>query len=136
MFTGIVETMGLIVKCQPDDSGSVLVIESAKIVDDLQLGDSVSVDGVCLTVTMIEHGSFTVGVSPETIRRSNLGDLKEKSRVNLERAVLAGGRLGGHYVQGHIDGTGMITERSDDGTALRLVISAPEALLPYIVEKG
>jgi riboflavin synthase len=136
MFTGIVEAMGLIVTCQPEDSGSVLVIESSMIVEDLHLGDSVSVDGVCLTVTTIEQESFTVGVSPETLRRSNLGDLREQSRVNLERAVLAGGRMGGHYVQGHVDGIGMITERSDDGTALRLVMSAHTALLPYIVEKG
>jgi riboflavin synthase len=94
------------------------------------------VDGVCLTATALMEHRFAVGVSPETLRRTNLGDRRAGDALNLERAVLAGSRIGGHYVQGHVDQIGTIRERSNDGPALKLVIEAPAELLPYIVEKG
>jgi riboflavin synthase len=104
--------------------------------NDLHLGDSVSVDGVCLTVTDIAERRFSVGISPETLRRTNLGERRTSDRLNLERAVLAGSRIGGHYVQGHVDQVGVVRERSSDGPAVNLVIGTTSELLPYIVEKG
>ena len=136
MFTGIVETTGCLSEVREDIEGVTFVIEAPMILEDLRLGDSVSVDGVCLTATALMEHQFAVGVSPETLRRSNLGDRRAGDALNLERAVLAGSRIGGHYVQGHVDQIGTIRERSNDGPALKLVIEAPAELLPYIVEKG
>ena len=136
MFTGIVETTGCLSEVREDEVGVTFVIEAPMILEDLGLGDSVSVDGVCLTATALMEHRFAVGVSPETLRRTNLGDRRAGDALNLERAVLAGSRIGGHYVQGHVDQIGTIRERSNDGPALKLVIEAPAELLPYIVEKG
>jgi riboflavin synthase len=136
MFTGIVETTGCLSEIRENEAGVTFVIEAPKILDDLRLGDSVSVDGVCLTATELLEKRFAVGVSPETLRRSNLGDRRVGDALNLERAVLAGSRIGGHYVQGHIDQIGTILERVNDGPALKLVIETPADLMPYIVEKG
>ncbi len=136
MFSGIVETTGCLRDIREDVAGVTFVIEAPSILDDLNLGDSVSVDGVCLTATELTVDRFAVGVSPETLRRSNLGDRRVGDALNLERAVLVGARIGGHYVQGHVDQIGMIRERTNDGPALNLVISVDPILLPYIVEKG
>jgi riboflavin synthase len=136
MFTGIVETRGCLSEVRENGAGVTFVIEAPMILEDLRLGDSVSVDGVCLTATALMENQFAVGVSPETLRRSNLGDRRAGDVLNLERAVLAGSRIGGHYVQGHVDQIGTIRERSNDGPALKLVIETPAELLPYIVEKG
>ena len=105
MFTGIVEEIGTIKKVEKGAKSSKLTIEGAKIFDDLKLGDSVAVNGVCLTVTEYTKNTFTADVMNETLSRSNLGDLKNGSRVDLERAMAADGRFGGHIVSGHIDGT-------------------------------
>jgi riboflavin synthase len=136
MFSGIVETTGCLSDIREDDAGVTFVIEAPSIMNDLNLGDSVSVDGVCLTATELSVDRFAVGVSPETLRRSNLGDRRVGDALNLERAVLVGARIGGHYVQGHVDQIGLIRERTNDGPALDLVISVDPILLPYIVEKG
>jgi riboflavin synthase len=136
MFSGIVETTGCLRDIREDGAGVTFVIEAPSILDDLNLGDSVSVDGVCLTAIELSADRFAVGVSPETLRRSNLGVRRVGDALNLERAVLVGARIGGHYVQGHVDQTGMICERTNDGPALNLVISVDPILLPYIVEKG
>jgi riboflavin synthase len=136
MFSGIVETTGCLRDIREDGAGVTFVIEAPSILDDLNLGDSVSVDGVCLTATELSVDRFAVGVSPETLRRSNLGDRRVGDALNLERAVLVGARIGGHYVQGHVDQIGLIRERTNDGPALDLVISVDPILLPYIVEKG
>jgi len=136
MFSGIVETTGCLRDIREDVAGVTFVIEAPSILDDLNLGDSVSVDGVCLTATELAPDRFAVGVSPETLRRSNLGDRRVGDALNLERAVLVGARIGGHYVQGHVDQIGMIRERTNDGPALNVVISVDPKVLPYIVEKG
>jgi riboflavin synthase len=136
MFSGIVETTGCLSEVRENDAGVTFVIEAPMILEDLRLGDSVSVDGVCLTAVELMENQFAVGVSPETLRRSNLGDRQVGDALNLERAVLAGSRIGGHYVQGHVDQVGTIRQRSNDGPALMLVIATPPELLPYIVEKG
>lgn len=136
MFTGIVETVGRVVDVKDETGSTTMVIDAPPITDGLVLGDSVNVDGACLTVTQLAGERFAVGLSPETLRRTNLGERRSGESVNLERAVLAGARIGGHYVQGHVDGVGRLLERADDGSALRLRISAPASLMPYIVEKG
>lgn len=136
MFSGIVEQTGILAELRQDGKGVTFVIATSPPMDDLHLGDSVSVDGVCLTVTERAKDRFSVGVSPETLRRSNLGERTMGDHLNLERAVLVGARIGGHYVQGHVDDVGVIRERASDGDALKLVIGAAPALLPYIVEKG
>ena len=136
MFSGIVETTGCLSAVDESELGVTFVIEAPSVLGDLHLGDSVNVDGVCLTVTELLRDRFSVGVSPETLRRSNLGERRVGDRLNLERAVLAGSRIGGHYVQGHVDHIGTVRERSSDGSALAMVIGTPPDLLPYIVEKG
>lgn len=114
-----------------------LTIESSKVVSDVKLGDSISVNGVCLTVTAFTGNSFTVDVMPETYRMTNLSKLKPGGRVNLERAMLAGGRYGGHIVQGHIDGTGIIRNRVNEHNAVVFTIEPQDpAQLRYIVARG
>jgi riboflavin synthase len=94
------------------------------------------VNGVCLTVTQYDAAAFTVGLAPETLRRTNLGDLRAGDGVNLERAVAAGGRMGGHYVQGHVDGVGTVRRVDPEGVGARMWFDAPPEVVPYIVEKG
>src|SRR5689334_14163479 len=101
MFTGIVEEVGRIKRC----TGSGFEVEARLVLEDAKLGDSISINGVCLTVVQLEPGLFSVDTVPETLRRSNLGDLSAGDPVNLERALSAGARLGGHFVQGHVEGT-------------------------------
>ena len=136
MFTGIVEEIGTVRALEERDGGVYLQVEASIVCDDLRLGDSVSVNGVCLTVTQYDAAAFTVGLAPETLRRTNLGDLHAGDGVNLERAVAAGGRMGGHYVQGHVDGTGEILGARPEGDSLWMTFRAPADLLPYLVVKG
>lgn len=137
MFTGIVEEMGLVLAAmqgQPHDN--TLTIGCRTTLEDIRLGDSIAVNGVCLTVTAFDARSFTVGTAPETLRRTNLGGLRPGDAVNLERSLAFGGRMGGHYVQGHVDGTGVVTASIPDGEARLVTIDVPPNLATYIVEKG
>lgn len=136
MFTGIIEEIGIILAVQNGPASSLLTIQAAKVLEDVKDGDSIAVNGVCLTVT--SHGSsyFTADVMHETLNRSSLGNLRQGSPVNLERAMAAGGRFGGHIVSGHIDGTGTIAAIRQDDIAIWYTISASPAILRYIIEKG
>ncbi|MBD5543555.1 MAG: riboflavin synthase [Lachnospiraceae bacterium] len=136
MFTGIVEEVGTILQIDRGSKSSVLHIGGKLIFDDLKIGDSVAVNGVCLTVTTLSSNSFTADVMSETLSRSSLGTLTRNSPVNLERAMAANGRFGGHIVSGHIDGTGTIESIKKDDNAVWYSINASEKLMRYIVEKG
>lgn len=137
MFTGIVEEIGTVQSTTVDaELGKSLTIGCATVVADAAIGDSIAINGICLTVTASTATSFTIGVTPETLRRTNLGRLNVGDPVNLERSLAFGGRMGGHYVQGHVDGTSEIVDVAPDGDSLRVTIRPPEHLLPYIVEKG
>lgn len=132
MFTGIIEEIG----CLQASGGGSLTIQAKKVLEDVHLGDSIAVNGACLTVTRFDSGSFTVDVMEETLRRSSLGALKKGSKVNLERAMAANGRFGGHIVSGHIDGTGTIEKLCHEGNAVWVTIACPRNLMRYIAEKG
>ena len=136
MFTGIVEELGEVLNKQFNSESAVLFIRGRKISEDLKKGDSVAVNGVCLTAARITSGAFYADVMPETIRRTNLQDLKIGDRVNLERALTSGGRLGGHFVSGHIDGTGVLLGERREGNAVVKTFSCPDEVLRYIVVKG
>jgi len=116
--------------------GWELEVEAKEALGQASLGCSIAVNGVCLTVTEFDDASFKVGLAPETLRRSNLGDLSSGSPVNLERALPADGRNSGHFVQGHVDDVGIIKELRADGDSLFVTVKAPARLLPYIVPKG
>ncbi len=132
MFTGIVEEVGTV---RSFGQGR-LTIAAHTVMPTLELGGSISVNGVCLTVTSLEEDDFRVDVVPETLRRTNLGDLSIDSPVNFERPLRADGRLDGHIVQGHVDGTGTISDISADGEALMVRIDVPPQVARYVVEKG
>ena len=132
MFTGIVEEIGSIKTIESDR----LDITASVVLDDLKPGDSVSVNGACLTVTNLHESYFSVNIVPETIRRTNLGQLCVDSGVNLERAIQAAGRFGGHIVQGHVDTTGRVISIEKDAEALLIAITTPDSYMKYIVEKG
>lgn len=136
MFTGIVEEIGKIVRVEKGAKSSRLTVSGDKIFSDLKLGDSVATNGVCLTVTSFSKGIFTADVMNETLKRSNLGELRQGSMVNLERAMIANGRFGGHIVSGHIDGTGVITKIEQDDIAVWYTIRADRKIMKYIIEKG
>jgi riboflavin synthase len=146
MFTGLVETIGTVTSLVSLDSStsggngtSLTISDCSSILTDAVLGDSICVNGTCLTVTELSSGKdhFKVGVAPETLRRTNLGSLKEGSRVNLERAVLGSTRMGGHFVQGHVDTIATIESVTPDGNALTFRLKPREKeVLRYIVEKG
>lgn len=136
MFTGIVEEIGKIQNIKNNDKSSVLHIEGNKIFEDIHIGDSISVNGVCLTVTSFYDNVFTADVMNETISRSSLGQLKIGNFVNLERAMSANGRFGGHIVSGHIDGVGKIVKIEKDDNATWYTVSVEDNLMKYIVEKG
>jgi riboflavin synthase len=118
------------------DQANQLTVNCHTVLEGTRIGDSIAVNGTCLTVTALTNHSFTVGLSPETLRRTNLGLLKVGDPVNLERALAFGGRMGGHYVQGHVDGIGEIVAIVPEGDSKRVTIRPPARLLPYIVEKG
>ncbi len=136
MFTGIIEEIGTVKNIQRNGSNSFIVIEAKKVLEDVHLGDSIAVNGVCLTVTKNDGSIFQADVMNETLSRSSLGELSQGSKVNLERAMAANGRFGGHIVSGHIDGTGTITDIVNDGIAVWYTISANADIMRYIVEKG
>ena len=135
MFTGIVETLGTVDSIQSTGQSSRLVLR-APILDDVVGGDSIAVNGVCLTATEVSDASFAADVMAETLRRTSLGSLVAGDPVNLERAVTASTRLGGHVVQGHVDGVGHLSQRAPAGEFDEISIQLPEALLRYVVEKG
>ena len=132
MFTGIIEETGKLLRAE---SGK-LHIQAKKVLEGTKIGDSIAVNGVCLTVTALSSSDFTADVMPETLKRSSLGTLKSGSGVNLERAIAADGRFGGHIVSGHIDGTGTVEEIKKDGNAIRYQIRTQPDITRGIVEKG
>lgn len=136
MFTGIVEEIGTILSVKKGVKSSALTISGDLIFEDMHIGDSIAVNGVCLTVTNKTKESFTADVMAETLRRSSLGSLKAGSKVNLERAMAANGRFGGHIVSGHIDGTGEIESFVKEDNAVWVTVKTPVKLLKYIIEKG
>lgn len=136
MFTGIVEEVGEITGLRRTPTSTVLGVRAKTVLGGTKLGDSIAVNGVCLTVVRLLEDGFEGDVMPETMRRTNLGALRPGARVNLERAMAADGRFGGHIVAGHVDGTGTITALSPEGNAVWVTISAAPEILHYIVEKG
>ena len=136
MFTGIVEEIGTLKSVQKGRHSAVLRIQAKKILEDVHIGDSIAVNGICLTVTEFSANEFAADVMHETMSRTNLGQLRQGSPVNLERAMAANGRFGGHIVSGHVDGTGTIASITRDDNAIWYTISAAPAILRYIVEKG
>lgn len=136
MFTGIIEEIGTILSSNLTRGSGELKIAAKLILDDAKLGDSIAVNGVCLTITHIAGPEITFDVSAETLRRSNLGNVKRGERVNLERALAADGRFGGHLVSGHIDGTGTLTDKQDEGNAVIFTFNAPGNIMHYMIEKG
>jgi riboflavin synthase len=131
MFTGIVEELGKIISL-----GSSLKISAKTVLEDVHIGDSIAVNGICLTVTGFTSSDFTVDAMPETWHRTALGQLGIGSLVHLERAMAANGRFGGHIVSGHIDGTGIITGYRNDGNAIWITIKTDKEILKYIAPKG
>ena len=132
MFSGIVEEVGRVKVVQHGR----LVIEAAKVMEDLKVSDSISVNGACLTVTWEDGASFAVDVVPETLRRTDLGSLDEGAPVNLERPLAVDGRFGGHFVQGHVDATGTVESIAKEGEDVLVRIQAPPSVMRYVVEKG
>ena len=136
MFTGIVEELGTVKQVVSGSAWGQIEIAGQKVLEGTKLGDSIAVNGVCLTVTNLRSDSFTADVMAETMRRSNLGSLKKGDQVNLERAMAADGRFGGHMVSGHIDGTGVISQMKQEGNAVWVTVDTSEELMRLIVEKG
>ncbi|MDR7071104.1 riboflavin synthase [Fictibacillus barbaricus] len=136
MFTGIIEELGTIKSIDKGNETIVLTISASKVLKDVHLGDSIAVNGVCLTVTSFNSIQFTVDVMPETYRSSTLKQLNNRSTVNLERAMAAGGRFGGHFVSGHVDGTGEIIEKRPEKNAIYYVVKLPSHLMQYFILKG
>ena len=137
MFTGIVEEQGIVITADTGhERDNTLLIQANTVLQGTQIGDSINVAGVCLTVTAQSNSTFLVGLSPETLRRTNLGILRNGDPVNLERALTYGGRMGGHSVQGHIDGVAHISAIRHEGESKFITITPPADLLKYIVMKG
>jgi len=136
MFTGIIEEMGKLKKIQHGTDSARLTFEAAEVLKDVRLGDSIAVNGICLTVVHFNERFFDVDVMAETLRKTNLEDLKPGDRVNLEPALRAGDRLGGHIVSGHIDGVGVITRQRREDIAVLTEIRAPAEVMRYVVKKG
>lgn len=136
MFTGIVEDIGAVKTATHGTGKSVLTIHSPRCVDDASVGDSISVNGVCLTITQFTHDDFTVEAIPETVRLTNIGLLKEGDTVNLERAATASTRIGGHFVQGHVDGFTTIAKMEADGDSIKTWFEKPEFYRDCFVPKG
>jgi len=132
VFTGIIEEVGVVEKI----SETAMTVRASKVTEDLKLGDSIAVNGACLTAVNFNRNEFSVDLSPETMRRTALGDLSQGSLVNLERALLVSDRMGGHIVQGHIDATGRIMSTKPEGDSVVFRIRIPKRLSRYIVEKG
>lgn len=136
MFTGLIEEMGTVWELQKNAGSTDLYIECAKIPDGLQVGDSISVNGVCLTAIKFDDGYFSATATPETLTCSNLGQLKSGSKVNLERSMTLQTRLGGHIVQGHIDGTGEVTAVISEGDSQRWEFAVSAVIARHLISKG
>lgn len=136
MFTGIIEEIGTVRRIERGAAGARLTIGAKAVLEGTKIGDSIATNGVCLTVVSMTADSFSADVMAESLRRSGLGQLQSGSPVNLERAMAANGRFGGHIVSGHIDGTGTIASQKREDNAVWVTVLAPAALLRYIVEKG
>ncbi len=136
MFTGLVETTGTVVEVAEESEGVRLTVATETLAPELSEGDSVTVNGVCLTATRVGAASFAADVMAETLRRSSLGPLEPGSQVNLELALRAGARLGGHIVQGHVDGMGEVESVTPEGIAHTVRIAAATEIMRYVVEKG
>ncbi|GAB6100696.1 riboflavin synthase [Halanaerocella petrolearia] len=136
MFTGIVEELGTVQRINRGSKSIELTIAAKKVLEDVELGDSIATNGVCLTVTDFSQSQFTVDVMPETMRKSSLAQLKTGAQVNLERALRVGDRLGGHLVSGHIDGLGEIVSQEREDNAIIITIKPEVELLRYIIPKG
>jgi riboflavin synthase len=137
MFTGLVEDVGTVVRADRRSDALVLAVRPTRMpLGELTIGESVCHDGACLTVTDLGRDSYTVLAGQETLNRTTLGNLRIGKKLNLERSLKVGDRLGGHWVTGHVDGTGELVVRRDQGANLVLGVRAPQALLRYIVEKG
>jgi riboflavin synthase, alpha subunit len=136
MFTGIIEEIGTVTSMVRGKHSAVVTVKAKKALEDTKIGDSIAVNGICLTVITLSADGFSADIMHETLNRSSLTYLKNGSRVNLERAMQAGGRFGGHIVAGHADGTGTIIDLRKDDTAVRYTVRTDTALLRYIVEKG
>ena len=132
MFTGIVEEVGSVAHITENG----MTIRASMVLEDLKIGDSVAVNGACLTAVSQTPSDFSVDLSPETMRRTSLGELHSGSQVNLERALRVSDRLGGHIVQGHVDGTGRVISTREEGDSIIFSIRSPRRLMPYVVEKG
>lgn len=136
MFTGIIEEVGKVQGIMKSTKSAKIIINASKVLEDVNLGDSISTNGVCLTVTEFSANRFTVDVMAETMRKSNLDKLSIGDEVNLERALRVGDRFGGHIVSGHIDGTGIITNYEKEDNAIWVTVKAKPEILRYIVQKG
>lgn len=136
VFTGLIEEVGALRRVNAIHDGARLEVAAQRVLEGVALGDSIAVNGVCLTVTGFTKESFHVDAVPETMRRTNLGKLRVGDRVNLERALAVGARFGGHIVSGHVDGTGRLQRRDPDGNAVVLTVQAVPALMRYIADKG
>jgi riboflavin synthase len=136
MFTGIIEEIGTITSVQSSKDAIVFTIGAKKIADDMSLGDSIAVNGVCLTVTAFNESSFSVDVMPETVKSTSLNQLKQGSKVNLERAMSANGRFGGHFVSGHVDGVAKIVKKQRISNAVYYELQVSEDLTDTLIHKG
>lgn len=136
MFTGIIEELGTVLSVQKGAQSSVIRIGASKILEDLHTGDSIAVNGICLTAVTFDGHGFAADVMNETFEKSSLGNLKPKDPVNLERAMKAGGRFGGHIVAGHADGTGIVTSVKRDANAVWFTVKAPGEIMRYCIKKG
>ena len=136
MFTGIVEEVGALASLRRSSASAVITIAADKTLGGVKLGDSIAVNGLCLTVTGFDTDSFSADIMPESLSRSSLGSLRPGGRVNLERAMQLGGRFGGHIVTGHVDGTGRITKIQKDVNAVWYTIDTDNRIMRYIIEKG
>lgn len=136
MFTGIIEETGTVSSIAEGSLSAVITIQASKVLEGSKIGDSIAVNGVCLTVTSIHGGLFSADIMAETLRRSSLGSLSKGSLVNLERAMPVDGRFGGHIVSGHIDGTGTIVSMRREGNAVWVTVNTEQDILKYIVKKG
>lgn len=136
MFTGIIEEMGTLKAAQKDDASVHLTVHADKVLEGTEIGDSIATNGVCLTVVQKTEDSLTVDVMHETLKNTNLGDLSPGDSLNLERALTPSSRMGGHFVTGHVDGTGIIRALKDDGIAKRVFIDVDKELTQSIILKG
>lgn len=136
MFTGIVEELGTVRDLRREAGGARLGIAASTVLDGTALGDSICVNGVCLTVVEMSRNGFSADVAVETLKVTNLGDLKPGAKVNLERALQLSARIGGHLVSGHVDAVGRIREKREEGNGWRIFIDSPESVLRYVIRKG